>query len=173
MEIDDVYITFYLTAQYSSQLHQQHLESGATSGPQMALTSAHLFCPKALEKLNDVSIQAVNMSFDMNNIGLPDDGTNRIVQNMVVVCGSKPALSFSATIATSGASQEISIENGVFLSKNTYEENIDPSLTLLENLIGEKAEQVFTLHIDKTKHPNVDFSTVNNILLSIEYSIQE
>ncbi|MEO7144795.1 MAG: hypothetical protein ABI165_14950 [Bryobacteraceae bacterium] len=114
------------------------------------------------------------ISFDLTAVGLPAQEQNRKLNNLaVLVIGAKNAASVKASVISASPSKTILVVlvNGVAFSNAPP--ITDPQSTValspLNAMGGITVDQKLSLLIDKTLNAGVDFTTVQDVLLAVDY----
>lgn len=172
--IVDILLTFDLRAHYSYDLYQKHILSLPSSVQHLVLVSARRHDPSSLVALRG-SASVVTIKFDMTSIGLPKEEKNRKVKNLLVLIPNEKLLTFNAVFDSSTIQPPqatLAIDRNVALSNAPPLSDSQSSLPLspLNAFVDQDVDQTFQITIDKSNNPNVDFSTVSDVILGVEYS---
>jgi Tc toxin complex TcA C-terminal TcB-binding domain len=171
----DILLAFDLRAYYSHALHQKTLPSSSVS--RLVLVRAAKQLAQSLADLQGAATTATTFDFDLAAAGLPPHESNRQVTNLVIFLAGKQPLTFVAMVSTIGGGPDkpqsdetaVPFEAGVALSNAPPLSDGNSAPQPLNKFVGKSAEQIFRLKIDKAQNPGVDFSTVSDIVLGVEY----
>jgi hypothetical protein len=162
-DVADISVTFDLRAYYSPDLHMKHVLEMPKSIQRMILISASKQQPAELEQLKSNDGITV-LKFDMNSVGLSIKEKKRTIKNLMVLIPSKEPISGKAVIYPTKISYNdfphFEFKDGLAVSDQNSK---------LSKSIGLDLPQHFELHIEKGLNPNVDFSSVIDVILGVEY----
>jgi len=171
--ISDVQITFSITARFSASLYQAAIGRAPSPSTKLLLLSAARLRLAALDDIKTKS--AVDFAFDLGALSLPAAETGRTLGNLfVILAGLDKKTAVAATLKVKKPAQSIDIvlQDGVALSNATP--ITDPLSTIpaspLNALAGIDLEQSFIVHIDKAKNPGVDFRSIADVLIGLDYT---
>jgi hypothetical protein len=143
--------------------------------------SAFRYHPKSILALRS-NLGSITITFNLGSIRLPSQESNRKIQNIIIfLAGDKLLPTFSATFRSAVPSKKIDI----LFDKNMVMSNLPPvdkayiipkplwpapaSPSPLNAFADIEVEQTFTLVIDNTRSPTVDFSNVTDVVLGLDY----
>ncbi len=170
----DVLVTMDLRAQYSPSLYQTQLQQMPTTVTKFVLVSAFKLQLAGLADLQGKPSKAT-IAFDLTAVGLPAQEKSRTVNNLaVMVIGGKNTASIKASVTATKPAQTIALTlvNGTAFSNAppvTDPQSTAP-LSPLNVLAGVTVDQTLSLVIDKTKNAGVDFTSVQDVLLGVDYT---
>jgi len=173
-DLADVLLTMDLRAQFSPSLYQSQIQQMPTSVSKFIMVSARKLGFPGLADLQGKPSNAT-ISFDMTTVGLSPQEKNRIINNIAfLVIGAKNAANISASVSAKPTPQTIPVTliNGVVFSNTppiTDPQSSSPP-SPLNALAGDIVDQTFSLVIDKAANTSVDFSTVQDVLVGIDYT---
>ena len=173
-DLADVLITFDLRAQFAPGLYQTQ-----SAGMPSAITRSIVVSAlnQGLSGLPDLvgTPSKTSISFDVTAIGLPPQEKGRTINNLaVLLIGLKSPSSVKATVtaATSSQSAAVTLTNGVAFSNAPPITDSGSSVALspLNVFATVSADQTFSVEIDKTENSGVNFSTIRDALLYVDYT---
>jgi hypothetical protein len=168
----DVLLTLHVDARYSTQLYEKHIAAAPTSSRRFVFVSAAKHDPAGLNGLV-AGEPSATLTFDVSLLDLPTWEKDRKVTNLVCFLSGTDLGSFQASvgIAQPALSVQVTFEGGAAFSNAppfTQPGSAAP-LSPLNQLVGKVATQVFTLSVDTSTNPGVDFSGVTDVVLGVEY----
>ena len=168
----DVLLTLDMFCAFSPERYEADLTAPPTPQGQWLLISAAKYDPAALAALAGAATTA-DVVFDLRRPGLfPRQQQARTIKNLAIqVVGSK-VIDFTATLSstTPATSVPVPFKNGFAISGLLPDPTLPPLPAVpLNKFAGLDPTQPFSLKISKTDNPGVDFSTVTEIVLAIEY----
>lgn len=166
----DVLLTFDMFCEFAPQRYEAELAGLATVQRQWLLVSAANYQPAALAALT-ATAKTVDVVFDLSRL-LPRQQHSRTIKNVAIQVVASKALDFVATLhsATPAKSVQVPVKNGFAISGLLPDPSAPPLPTVpLNAFAGLDPAQAFSLKISKAVNPGVDFSTVTEIVLAIEY----
>ncbi|MGH8201130.1 MAG: hypothetical protein ACREVO_12355 [Steroidobacteraceae bacterium] len=173
-DLADVLISFDLRAQFAPSLYQTQSAGMPTGIAQSIVVSAR---NQGLSGLADLAGKPskASISFDVTAIGLPPHEKGRTINNLaVLLIGLKNPSSVKATViaATSSQSAAVTLTNGVAFSNAPPITDSGSSVALspLNVFASVSADQTISVEIDKTVNSGVDFGTIRDALLCIDYT---
>jgi hypothetical protein len=136
------------------------------------LISAKVHALAGLAELQGEATSAT-ISFDLAAVGLPEHETNRQVKNLVLMLIAPGSLDFTAVFGSSNPALDVTIafEQGVAISNAppiTDDQSSAPP-SPLNAFVDVEVAQTFNLAVLKTGSPGIDFSTVADVILAIDY----
>ena len=168
----DVLITFDLRARYSPELHQQHLASLPTTVRRFVLVSAKAYAAAGLAELQGEATSAT-VAFDLAAVGLPAQETSRKLKNLVLILIAPGSLDFVAVFGSSSPMLDVTVafEQGVAFSNAPpiADDQSSAPPSPLNAFVDVEVAQTFNLAVLKTGSPGIDFSTVADVILGIDY----
>ena len=174
--VADIEITFDVRASYSPTLYETHLASAPTSVKRFLFFSAAQHAPTALAALRNTapgSPTTVAITLNPGQIGLPAGETSRVVSNLLVCLGSEAPLALPATFARQGTPPvAVTFAQSMVLSNAApwSDPAAPPPPAPLNQFIGAQVAQNWTLTINKAAAPGVNFATIADVVLAIEYT---
>ena len=169
--ITDVMITFDMRASYSAALRAQHLAAPAASANRSALVSANTMNPGALADFR-INGGVVSLDFDLAKATFNANEVARTSMNIVLMAVGLKNLPFDAAFISTNpaASEVITFEKGVALSNAGALADGNGGVALpLNTFTGIDANQTFRLEIDANANVGVDFTTLTEVMLLVEY----
>ncbi|HLX58261.1 MAG TPA: hypothetical protein VKR83_14675 [Ktedonobacteraceae bacterium] len=173
-DLADVLFTMNLRAQFSPSLYQTQLQQMPTTISKFILVSAYKQQLSGLADLQGHGSQAT-IAFDLTAINLPAQEQKRTINNIaVLVIGGKNIGTVKASVRATTPLQTIPITltNGATFSNNPPITDTQSTVPLspLNALAGITVNQTLSLIIDKSQNPGVDFSSVQDVLLGVDYN---
>jgi hypothetical protein len=172
--VADVLITMDLRAQFGPSAYQTQLQQMPHTITKFVLVSA---LKQKLRGLADIQGKPATATivFDLTAIGLPPQEQNRKVNNIAfVVISGKDAAGIKGSVISAKPPKTIAIAfvNGTAFSNAPPITDAQSTVALspLNALATTMVDQQFSLLIDKGANPGVDFSTVQDVLLGIDYT---
>lgn len=169
--IVDVLLTLDLWAQFSPELHVKHLNEMPETVRRWVFMSGKKQRPEAIDGLAGAA-NPVEITLDIGALDLPTFESTRRVKNVAMFIASPAPVNCDASFRAEllAADIDISFEQGIAMSNLPPNANDPaPPPLPLNVLLDVDADQGFTLTIDKTQNPGVDFSRVSDVVLGIEY----
>jgi hypothetical protein len=172
--VADVLITMNLRAQFGLAAYQAQLLQLPHVVTKFVLVSGLKQQLSGLADLQGNPAKAT-IVFDLTAIGLPGQEQNRKVNNIVLLMvGGENAAIVKASVNATAPAQTIAatISNGAVFSNAPPVTDAQSTVQLspLNVLAGATVDQTFSLLIDKNQNPGVDFSTVRDVLLGVDYT---
>jgi hypothetical protein len=168
----DVLVTFDLHAQYAADRHAADSVAAPTSVRRWVMLSAAHHAPANLQALQGAAPVAT-LVLDAARLRLPAQEQSRRLENVAIFAVSDAPASFQARVASSQPARTVMVPLTGGAAMSTRQP--DPSLPALpaaplDALVGIAPDQVFTITIDKTASPGVDFAAIDDLVLALEYS---
>lgn len=171
-DVADVLITFNLRAQFSPSLQASRVQQMPASITKMIVMSAYKQQLPGLADLIGKASQA-EISFDLTELGLPAQEKNRTLNNLaVLLIGGTNAATVKATVKASGHTIPVTLADGTAYSNAppvTDAQSTVPA-SPLNVLSGTSADSSISVGFDKTTNAGVDFTTVVDVLLAVDYT---
>ncbi len=166
----DVQLTFDLTAYYSASLLTQQMSSPPTTVERFLMIPARGQNQAQITAFNGTAQTAV-LKFDLTQLKLPKQESNRTIANLAVVAVNGTPLNFSATLSSSSpaANATVAIAENLALSNAPPIVQTGKPVSPLNVFIGQTVGQVLTLTIAKASNAGVDFSQLFDVILAIDY----
>jgi hypothetical protein len=168
----DIELMFDLRSHHSQSLYESDLAAPPADVGRSVLVSANHYSPADLNALQG-GAQQVNVSFDMTSVGLPPAESDRTITNLFLIVASPAKLTGPAEVDGSEPQQTISVQfnHGIVASNAPplIKEGAQVPPMPLNAFVGASVDQVFTVRIDKSSFPGVEFDEVKDVILGIEY----
>jgi hypothetical protein len=168
----DVLLTFDVRAHYSPELYMTDLANVPHSTQRLIAVSAARHAPQGLADLTG-SAATATFEFDSRRIGLAASESNRKAVNLFFLIVDSQLPSAQVSVASGAAPQvNVAFQNGVLASNNpplSDAQSTVPHSPLNALAAGLSLDQVISLTIKKASNPGIDFSTVKDVVLGIEY----
>jgi hypothetical protein len=173
----DLLVTLDLRASFSTDVYAADVAAMPTSADSLMLASARLMDPASLKALVAGPAGTVTLRFEMTTLTFPPKQTNRKVTNLFVVAAPgnrKLPISFSATLTAHQPTKKVAIQLIDGAAASNGPPITDPQSTValspLNVLAGQPVDQTFALTIDPKQNPGVDFGSLTDVVLGIDYS---
>ncbi len=168
----DVLVTLDLRAEFVPDLYLGDLAATPTTTRHWILMRASTFSQAGLAALR-AGAPSASLVFDPRTIPLPRREAGRSVTNAAVLLVNPPAKPVAATLASSppAAPVHLTLEEGVAMSTLQPDPGL-PALppTPLDALAGADPGQRYTLTLTKAANPGVDLTSVQDVVLALEYT---
>jgi len=166
----DVQLTFDLTAYYSASLFAQQMNSQPTTVERFLMIPARGQNQAQITAFNGTA-QAAVLKFDLTQLKLPKQESNRMIANLAVVAVNGTPLNFSATLSSGSpvASATVAIAENLAISNAPPIVQTGSPASPLNVFIGQTMGQVLTLTISKASNAGVDFSQLFDVILAVDY----
>ena len=114
---------------------------------------------------------AAVLKFDLTQLKLPKQESNRTIANLAVVAVNGIPLNFSATLSSSSpvVNATVAVAENLVLSNAPPIVQTGKPPSPLNVFIGQTMGQVLTLTIPKASNPGVDFSQLFDVILAVDY----
>jgi hypothetical protein len=170
--IADVLFTLDLWAQYSPDLYAKDVAAMPKTVRRWVVISGKQYQPGAIQDLAGVA-NPVTIPFDLKTLKLPSREAKRKLKNIAIFFVSPSPLDVDAKLLTEtpAVSVNLQFQKGIAMSNlpPTASDPVPPPMPL-NALADFAADQRFSLAIDKTQNPAVDFSQVSDVVLAVEYA---
>lgn len=171
-DLADVLITLNLTANFSAALYQTQLDQLPSTITQSILISSLQLGLGGLATLQGNSNATI--AFNLGKLGLPALEKNRKINNIfILLVGGDNAGTVKAALSSETPSHTISVSltKGVAMSNNPPITNASSTAppSPLNILSGATVDQTLSLVVQKSDNIGVNFSTVKDVLLGIDY----
>jgi Tc toxin complex TcA C-terminal TcB-binding domain len=167
----DILVTFDLVAEFTPNQLTADLAALPSKIRKWVLISAAQYDPTAITALAGAAA-TVDVAYDLHRLRLPRQEKSRKIENVALLTISPDMLDFKAKLLSTvpATSAEVEFKNGFAISSLQP----DPSLPILPAsplnvFAGQDPEQIFTLSISKAASPGVNFSSITDLVLGLEY----
>ncbi len=170
--IADVLLILDLWAQYSPDLYAKQLANAPKSVRRWVVISGKQYQPDTIKDLAGAA-ETITLAFDMRALGLPVHEANRALKNIAVVLVSPAPIDAEALFSATQPLTDVNIGLVQSVASPNIPATIDevvPAPMPLNALADYAIDQVFTLLVDKNQNPGVDFSSVTDVILAVEYT---
>lgn len=169
----DVVLTFDLFCEFSSDQYEADLAAQPTTSRSWILVSGARYQKAGMAALTGAGAN-VDLVFDLPKLGLlPPGQKNRKITNVALAVVAKHPLDVAAKLKTitPASTVAVQISHGLALS-SLPPSPVTPPLpsSPLNALAGADPDQPFTVSISKAANADVDFASVNDIVLALEYT---
>ncbi len=168
----DVLLTFDLFCEFAPERYEADLAALPTTERKWLLISAARYQPAAVTALAGAATN-VDVVFDLRRLRLlPRQETSRKIKNFAAFVVTPDEIDFAAKLLSENPPTSVPVTFQKAFAISTLQP--DPALpplaaSPLNAFADMNPDQAFTLEINKTANPGVDFQRVTDIVLAIEY----
>lgn len=169
--LTDILMTFDLFATFAPDQFGADIAALPSATRKWVLISAAQYDPTAMAAL-DGAAATVDIVYDVRKLKLPRQERSKKIDNVALLAITPDTLDFKAKLASAApaAAAAVNLKDGFAISSLQP----DPALPVLPSsplnvFAGQNPEQSFTLSISKAANPGVDFGSVSDIVLALEY----